>query len=241
MDYNKIINEIEISKELISMIPLNKLVELGYNLEMNSDTKVLDICCGFGTMLSVWNQAFEISGLGIDIFDQHVKIGNEIIKKRGQCDSVVLLEEDAKAYVTEDKFDVVSMVGEDLFRDIKKNIYHMEKYLDENGKLIYGTPYKKQDDVPQGLIDFEGELMTLTELYNLFRSLDYVITDFACCEAKEWDRYISWSARRDLGLEYNNDSDINREKLDWVDTWFKTHFEFRRPYEGFVMFTLRKL
>ncbi|XMB86766.1 methyltransferase domain-containing protein [Mycoplasmatota bacterium WC44] len=241
MDYKNIIKEIELSKELISMVPLNRLVEVGYNLEMNKKTHVLDICCGFGAMLSIWNEAFSITGVGIDIFDQHIIKGNETLSKRNQLSDIVLLEEDAKAYNTDVKYDVVSMVGEDLFRDIKKNIIHMEKYLSNNGSLIYGTPYKKQDNIPQELIDFEGNLLTLTELYNLFRDSGYVVTDFACCQTEEWDRYVAWSSRRDMDILYDKNSDINKSKLDWVDTWYKMHFEYRRPYEGFVMFVLRKV
>jgi len=241
MDYKKIINEIEISKELISMIPLKKIVELGYNLEMNSNTKVFDICCGFGTMLSLWNEAFGITGLGIDIYDQHIIRGNKIIKEKGQINDIVLLEEDAKVFKADSEFNVVSMISEDLFENIKENIVHMNKYLSKNGNLIYGTPYKKQDNIPQELIDFEGELLTLTELYDLFRNLGFVVTDFACCESQEWDRYISWSARRDMGILYDKDSKINEDNLDWVDKWFRMHFKNRRPYEGFVMFVLKKI
>lgn len=241
MDYKKIINEINDSEYLISMVPAKRIVELGYNIGMNKDTTIFDICCEFGAMLSIWNQAFDSQGLGIDLFSEHISLGKEVINKKGQQNYVKLIEGDAKQFKPPGKYDVVSMVGEDLFRSIPLNLNHMEKFRCNNGVLIYGTPYAIKPDIPKELIEFEGPLLTLNELYNLFKEEGYIVSDFATCEHSEWERYVGWSARRDMKALYNENGTINKDKLEWIDLWYKMYFNYRKDFEGFVIFTLRKI
>ena len=63
MDYTQIISGCEERKYLISMVPIERIVELGYNLGLDKNKSVLDLCCGYGTMLKVWNEACRVGAL----------------------------------------------------------------------------------------------------------------------------------------------------------------------------------
>lgn len=75
MDYKAIIANLTESKFLISMTPVEKVVEIGFTSCMNSTSTILDLCCGYGEMLKVWNQAFGCKCVGVDICPEFINEG----------------------------------------------------------------------------------------------------------------------------------------------------------------------
>ena len=57
MDYKQIISACEESEHLVSLVPIERIVEFGWQIGLN-ETSVLDLCCGYGEMLKLWNEAF---------------------------------------------------------------------------------------------------------------------------------------------------------------------------------------
>lgn len=55
MDYKNLIKKLKESEYLISMTPVERLVEIGYSAGMNNSSAVLDLCCSYGEMLKIWN------------------------------------------------------------------------------------------------------------------------------------------------------------------------------------------
>jgi len=106
MDYNNIIKNCEESSYLISMTPLQKIVETGYYLGLNNQSKVLDLCCGYGEMLKIWCEAFGISGKGVDICKEFINKGNERIAQNGLNNKISLVIENVKEYHDNEKYDV---------------------------------------------------------------------------------------------------------------------------------------
>ena len=74
MDYKTIIANLTESKFLISMTPIEKVVEIGFAAGMDSTSTILDLCCGYGEMLKVWNQAFGCKCVGVDICPDRLSI-----------------------------------------------------------------------------------------------------------------------------------------------------------------------
>ena len=81
MDYKTIINNIESSQHLISMTPVEKLAEIGYTAGMNSNSSVIDLCCGYGEMLKIWNEVFGIKGTGVDRNKEFIDEGEQRLKE----------------------------------------------------------------------------------------------------------------------------------------------------------------
>lgn len=237
MDHKNLIKKLKESEYLISMTPVERLVEIGYSAGMNNSSAVLDLCCGYGEMLKIWNEAFGIRAIGVDVCHEFIEAGKRRIAESAASD-ITLIEADVFKWQTDEKFDYVCLSGED-FGGFQGTIELLEKYVKPNGKLIIGTRYSKVDNPPQELIEFEGEILSLNEINRIVRSKDYYITSMAADTRAEWERYIMWSAKRHL-----NDlrkSPENQPLREWCDKWYDMYFNYRRPYEGYVTMVIEKL
>jgi len=236
MDYKEIINDIESSLHLISMTPVEKIVEIGYTAGMNSDSSVLDFCCGYGEMLKIWNEVLGIKGTGVDKSRELINEGKKRLKAVGVKD-VTLVCADVLEWVTNEKFDFACLCGED-FGGIEGTIHLLEKYVKPDGKLIIGTRYSRVDNPPAELIEFEGETLPLKDISSIFYANGYFITSMATDTQHEWERYIMWSARRNLAAYKSNPDDP--VSFEWCKKWYETYFGFRREYEGYGTFVIEK-
>lgn len=237
MDYQAILQDLRDNQYLISMTPAHRLVELGFNAGMDNCASILDLCCGYGRMLSLWHEAFGICGVGVDRSDSFIRVGREQMSAKG-ITGVELICADVTQWHTEAKFDFACLSGED-FGGFSGTIRLLETYLKPGGKLIIGTRYSKTEEPPQALIDFEGETFSLLQMHRTARENGWYITGMATDTPAEWERYIMWSARRNLASIRCKPEDENLRR--WADTWYETYFTFRRQYEGYVTLLLEKL
>jgi hypothetical protein len=140
-------------------------------------------------------------------------------------------------WVTDEKFEFACLCGEE-FGGIESTIHLLEKYIKPNGKLIIGTRYSKVDNPPAELIEFEGETLSLKNIYDIFYANGYFITSMATDTQNEWERYNMWSARRNLAAYKSNPE--NPSRLQWCKKWYETYFGFRRDFEGYGTFVIEK-
>ena len=236
MDYKEIISDVESSQHLISMTPAEKLVEIGYTAGMNSNSSVLDLCCGYGEMLKIWNKAFGIKGTGVDLSKEFLNEGEKRLKA-AEIKDISLVCADVRNWVTDGKYDFACLCGEE-FGGIEGTIHLLEKYIRPDGKLIIGTRYSRVDNPPVELIEFEGETLSLKDIYHIFYANGYFITSMATDTQNEWERYIMWSARRNLAAYKNDPNDPGL--LEWCKKWYETYFGFRREYEVYGTFVIEK-
>ena len=236
MDYKHIIDEWNENRYLISMTPIAQIVRLGMDSGMNGNSTVLDLCCGYGKMLSVWHETCGIHGIGVDICGEFIRKGRQLLMEK-RITAVDLIEADIFQWKTDRKFDYVSLSGED-FGGISGTIDLLAKYVQPDGKLIIGTRFSKVENPPKELIDFEGETLSLRQINQIVREKGYYITTMETDTNAEWERYITWSARRNLAALRKNPTD---EQLRmWTEKWYDTYFSFRREYEGYITFVIEK-
>ena len=233
MDYTKIISACEESKHLISMVPIERIVELGYNIGLDEKASVLDLCCGYGEMLKIWNEAFGIAGVGVDREIEFIETG----RKRIANNRVNLIAGDVFAYSAAKKYDVA--VCTEPLGSIADVLALLGKHGKPGGKLVFGRLFSKTPNPPKELIDFDGELLTLNEIYEDVRQCGYYITAMASDTAAEWERYIMWSAKRDLARLRQEPE--NKKLAAWLDKWYHMYFAFRRLYEGWGLFAVERL
>lgn len=237
MDYHHSLNLIKESQFLISMTPVRSILEIGFSSGMNRSSTVLDLCCGYGEMLKIWHDAFGIRGIGVDICGEFIRQGQKRLAEYGITD-VTLIESDIFQWDTEEKFDYVCLSGEE-FGGLENTILLLERFMKPAGKQIIGTRYSKCDNPPQELIDFEGELLSLKQINDLFARNGYFITAMYSDTHNEWERYIMWSARRHLE-ELRKDTK-NMSQWEWCRKWYDMYFGFRRPLEGYATFVVEKV
>ena len=171
MDYKHIIDEWNENRYLISMTPIAQIVRLGMDSGMNGNSTVLDLCCGYGKMLSVWHETCGIHGIGVDICGEFIRKGRQLLMEK-RITAVDLIEADIFQWKTDRKFDYVSLSGED-FGGISGTIDLLAKYVQPDGKLIIGTRFSKVENPPKELIDFEGETLSLSQINQIVREKGY--------------------------------------------------------------------
>lgn len=235
-DYKKLIEKCEANSHLISMISIDEIIRFGHSMGLNGESKVLDLCCGYGEMLKILHEAFDIYGAGVDITSEFIDEGNNRLQSNS-IKKVKLILGDILKYETSEQFDVVIL--SETFGSIAQTIAIGEKYLKNGGILVYCKVYSKVPNPPQELIDFDEEVLPLEELNKIFNSLSYYITHMASDTNSDWERYITWSARRDINALRKNPN--NKELKAWINKWYNMYFVYRRPYEGQALFGLEKL
>lgn len=234
--YSHYVSMLEDNAHLISMVPVEELLRFGYELGLNENMKVLDLCCGYGTVLKVWSEAFGIEGVGIDLVEEFVSIGRERLKK-SNIDKVTLIQGDVTAYQDTCKYDVV--ICSETIENIANTLSLGEKFLKLGGVLCYQKLYSKVMNPPQELIDFDEEVLPLSELNRVFNQLGYGMTAMASDTTGMWEHYVvNWSGKRDL-LRLKQEPD-NEQLKNWVTTWYNMYFDYRRPYEGQALFGLQR-
>ena len=58
-NYSDILKITDDERYLISMVGVKQLLRLGMELGLNKDSRVLDLCCGYGTVLKIWCEALD--------------------------------------------------------------------------------------------------------------------------------------------------------------------------------------
>lgn len=234
--YSHYVSMLEDNAHLISMVPVEELLRFGYELGLNENMKVLDLCCGYGTVLKVWSEAFGIEGVGIDLVEEFVSIGRERLKK-SNIDKVTLIQGDVTVYQDTCKYDVV--ICSETIESIANTLSLGEKFLKPSGVLCYQKLYSKVMNPPQELIDFDEEVLPLSELNRVFNQLGYGMTAMASDTTGMWEHYVvNWSGKRDL-IRLKQEPD-NEQLKTWVAKWYNMYFDYRRPYEGQALFGLQR-
>lgn len=147
---------IEDNQYLISMVPAQEILRLGLELGLNENSRVLDLCCGYGTVLKIWGEAFGISGTGVDICKDFIHTGKKRLKNSGVY-MVNLVRDDVTKYKDSAKYDVV--ICSETIGSIENTFRLGEKFLKKGGILLYQRVFSYTEDVPKELFEFDGEFI----------------------------------------------------------------------------------
>ena len=227
----------EDEKYLINMVSAEDIIRIGFNIGLCENSRVLDLCCGYGTMLKIWNEAFGISGVGVDRVSGFIETG----RSRLSDDRIKLLCGDVLRYADDNLYDVVvcTELSCGLFADFNEGIKFLENFLLPKGTIVFGRLFSELPNPPQELIDFDGFIPTLSEIYTEVRQCGYLLTSMASGERASWERYITRDAKLSLEKLHQNPGDA--EHTAWTDKWYNMYFNFRRPFESWGLFGIEKI
>ena len=242
--YGMELKKIDDNRHLIGMVSVDEILRFGYEVGLNEGSRVLELTYGYGTILKVWSEAFGISGVVVGRSEDFNAKGRERLKQAGVDDKIKIVCEKWDNYVDAEKYDlVICTIGEQIptgkSLEYIRNCFALgEKFLKDDGILAYIGTYSKIPNPPQELIDFEGELLILSDLNRIFRELGYCLISMAGDTNAMWEHY---AVNRHGGAKEAVQAlrkDIND---DWVNKWERMYFDYRRPYQGQALFGLEKL
>lgn len=228
--YQNLLPMIADNAHLISMTPVEELLRFGYEIGLKPEMKVLDLCCGYGTLLKVWHEAFGISGVGVDREKTFLDTGMKRLEKQG-IEKILLIHEDVTKYRDETQYDVV--VCSETIDSIDNSLSLGKRFLKPGGTLCYQKLYAKVNNPPQELVDFDVEVLPLSVLNRRFNDLGWYMTAMASDTPGMWEHYVvNWCGKQ--GWE-------NGASPQWSKTWYDMYFDHRRQYEGQALFGLREM
>jgi len=243
-NYAMELKKIEDNKHLIGMVSVDEILRFGYEVGLNENSRVLELTYGYGTISKVWSEAFGISGVVVERHPDFAAKGRERLKQAGVDDKVKIVCEDWHKYIDDEKYDLVICthgiaVPSGKSSECIKNTFCLgEKFLKDGGVLAFIGTYSKIPNPPQELMDFEGELLILSELNCIFRELGYCLISMAGDTNAMWEHYaVNWHGGAKEAVKALR-KDIND---DWVNKWERMYFDYRRPYQGQALFGLEKL
>jgi len=224
----------EDEKYLINMVSVDDIIRFGCSINLNKNTNVLDLCCGYGTMLKIWCETFGIKGTGVDRDDSFIEKG----KSRFPDERVNLICGDVLHYTDAEKYDVVmcSELSTGLFAGFQQGIIFLERFKKASGIIVFGRMFSEVPNPPPELIDFDGILPTLSEIYDDVKQCGYLITSMVSGGNASWERYIM----NDRKAEHINKYATEPNYASWTDKWHKMYYNYRRPYEGWALFGIEK-
>lgn len=235
--YEEYLSVLDDNAHLISMVSVEELLRFGYELGLKEGDTVLDLCCGYGTLLKVWNEAFRICGTGVDLNEEFLSVGRDRMQKNKISD-IALICGDVTTYQDNKKYDVV--ICSETISSISETLLLGEKFLKAGGVLGYQKLYSKIENPPQELVDFDEEVLTLSELNDIFNQQGFQMISMASDNMGMWERYVlNWSGKRDLLQLSQNENDRNLRS--WVQKWYNMYFKYRRQYEGQALFGLQRI
>ena len=235
--YEEYLSVLDDNAHLISMVSVEELLRFGYELGLKEGDTVLDLCCGYGTLLKVWTEAFRICGTGVDLNEEFLSVGRDRMQKNKISD-IALICGDVTTYQDNEKYDVV--ICSETISSISETLLLGEKFLKAGGVLGYQKLYSKIENPPQELVDFDEEVLTLSELNDIFNQQGFQMISMASDNMGMWERYVlNWSGKRDLLQLSQNENDKNLRS--WVQKWYNMYFKYRRQYEGQALFGLQRI
>lgn len=242
MYYNNIIQRYDASTHIVGMSSVDRVIEMGCMLGLKEDIHMLDLCCGYGEILKVLAEAFGIRGKGLDLSEEFIRRGSRRIIEAGLSDRIQLEAGDARGY-RGTEYDVASIFdANDVFGGFENALLFLEKHIKPRGKIILGEVFYTQKDVPQELIDFEGNLLMEADIYEIALRNRYAIIFIGRDTPAEWDRYIAWSARR-IVEDYRKETtpQAKAKQLEWLRKWYDMYVHYRAKYQRYAIFVLEKL
>ena len=115
-----------------------------------------------------------------------------------------------------------------------------KKFLKKGGIIAYQKLYSKLANPPKELIEFDGEVLPLSQLNHIFNENGYCLISMASDNDSAWERYvINWSGKNDINRLRENPSDTGLK--EWIDKWYTMYFDYRRQYEGQALFGLQRM
>lgn len=89
----------------------DKLATLGHTLNPPAGTRMLDLACGTGEMLSTWARDHHLTGTGVDISTVFIAAAHARAIKLGVADQVSFVHGDASDHVADQPVDIASCIG----------------------------------------------------------------------------------------------------------------------------------
>ncbi|GAB2949214.1 methyltransferase domain-containing protein [Nonomuraea fastidiosa] len=225
----------------------DKLNLLGEICGFTPGTRILDLACGKGELLSRWAHEYAIEGVGVDVSEVFLDAARKRAEELAVAHRVEFVEADASTYTdAPESYDVVSCIGATwIGGGLKGTLSLMRRWLRPGGLVLVGECYWQSPPPPEALAALqigEDDFTSLIGTADRAEEAGFELVEMVLADPDSWDRYMApqWWAISDW-LRANPDHPDVPALRDFLTRSRRSHLEYGRDYLGWGVFVLRPL
>lgn len=211
---------------IMNPVSEKKLILAGKYANLKPGMSVLDVGCGNGTLLSLWQKEFGISGTGIEMQKESAARAKELLRGTG----ILVIEGNAAEWIPERSYDVVCAFGTSfIFGGAEKTLEHLAGFVKEGGSLVIGDRFWKKESVPPDFAREWRDVPTSLELVSTARYLGLTLAGMLSASDEEWDQYESavWQ------------NAVSKNLYDYLEQIQDEYLTYGREYMAWGCFVFR--
>ncbi|MDX1933177.1 MAG: class I SAM-dependent methyltransferase [Capsulimonadales bacterium] len=238
MDFFDRVNIAEREMTLINPASPEKVVEVGRYLGLRPGDRVLDYGCGFAEPLTLWAEAFGISGVGVDIRPYACERARARLAERGQSERIEIVCGPGADYPASDgSFDNAVCLGASfVFGGFRPTMQALRRVSRPGRRIAIGEPYWRHDRVPVELT-VRYRFHTEVEILRIAEEEGYYLERIVRSTEEDWDRYQSdhWAGLM-VWLTENPDHPDWQEVRKALRSEQEGYLQFEREHLGWAMY-----
>jgi SAM-dependent methyltransferase len=222
-----------------------KLRLLGEVCGVGPGTRILDLACGKGEMLSRWAEWFGSGGLGVDLSPVFLAAAVARAAELGVDDRVSFVQGDAGAFAAEaGAYDIASCLGATwIGNGIAGTMALLRPAIRDGGLLVVGEPYLIEEPPAEAFAAWgfgPGEYTSLAGTAERLEACGLELREMVLADPDSWDRYEAqhWGTIADW-LEANPDDPDHATMRGILDRDRATYLRWGRRYLGWGVFVTR--
>ncbi len=222
-----------------------QLADFGAALDLPAGTRILDLACGSGELLSTWARDHQVTGLGVDLNPDFIAVARARADELGVGDAVLFVEADASGYVADEPVDVAACVGATwIGGGVPGTLDLLSRSLKPGGMMLVGEPYWRavptSPDILAGCgVQSAEDYLTLPGLLASFGAQGYDVVEMTCATEESWDRYqaAQWLTMR-RWADAHPDHELHDEVRRLLATEPQQYAGCARAHFGWGVFAL---
>jgi SAM-dependent methyltransferase len=222
-----------------------KLRLLGEVSRVGPETRVLDLACGKGEMLSRWAGWFGSTGLGVDLSSVFLAAARARADELGVSGSVAFVEGDAGAYEADaGAFDLGACLGATwIGGGLAGTAALLRPAVRDGGLILLGEPYWNEEPPDEAAAAFgfaPGDYASLAGTAERLDAAGLELLEMVLADGDSWDRYEAsqWRTIADW-LIANPDDEDHDAMVRFLEENRRTYLRWGRRYLGWGVFVTR--
>ena len=202
-----------------------------------SPGKVVDIACGKAELLCRLAEAYDITGIGIDISPYEVQDALKKVASRDLTERIEIREGDGRTLeIDANSLSAAFCIGATwVFGGLSGTLAHLREWVKPGGLVVVGEPFRHTESSGEPGLNTHaentamGEGQGLTYLYSLGNT------------QSDWDHYTQLTnlSARKYADEHPDDPDVP-ELLETLAEDHRKYFEHERASHGWCVYVFMK-